>query len=59
MYLKDAANRAVNLLQNELDGHRGVVAIDSNGNFGKAFNTDFMIWASIKDDVLEGGLEIN
>ena len=41
------------------DGYGGVIAIDKNGNFGKAFNTTKMVWASIKDNTLEFGMEQN
>ena len=34
----------------------GVIAIDQEGNFGKAFNTDIMGWASIKEKKLQFGL---
>ena len=55
--LKEAAENAVNLLETRLSGHGGVIAIDSNGNIGKAFNTDLMAWASIKNNTLEWGLQ--
>ena len=42
-----------------VNGHGGVIAIDKYGNFGKAFNTAKMVWASIKDNTLESGLEQN
>ncbi|XP_046841941.1 isoaspartyl peptidase/L-asparaginase-like [Xenia sp. Carnegie-2017] len=56
---QEAAENAVNLLETRLSGHGGVISIDCNGNIGKAFNTDLMAWASIKHNVLEGGLEKN
>ena len=31
----------------------GVIAIDKHGNFGKAFNTDRAVWATLKNDILE------
>ncbi len=40
-----------------VDGNGGVITIDKNGNFGKAFTTELMVWASIKDNTLESGME--
>ena len=37
----------------------GVIAIDKNGNFGLAFTTPMMFWASIKYNTLKFGLEQN
>ena len=38
-------------------GLGGIIAIDKDGNFGKAFTTDMMGWASIKDGHMDCGLE--
>ena len=35
----------------------GIIAIDKNGNFGKAFNTSLMVWASIKGETLTSGMD--
>ena len=40
-------------------GHGGVIAIDRNGEFGKEFNTEVMIWATINDGELNCGLNNN
>jgi beta-aspartyl-peptidase (threonine type) len=40
-----------------VNGYGGVITIDKNGNFGKAFTTELMVWASIKDNTLESGME--
>ena len=40
-----------------VNGYGGAVAIDINGNFGKAFTTKMMVWASIEDNILESGME--
>ena len=37
----------------------GIIAIDRHGNFGKAFNTPIMGWASIREDKLESGSKKN
>lgn len=39
-----------------MQGQGGVIAIDKQGNIGKAFNTDLMLWASIKNNQLTFGL---
>lgn len=46
----------MNLLQEKMQGRGGVIAIDKQGNIGKAFNTDVMPWASIKNNQLTFGL---
>ena len=43
-------------MQNELNEVCGVIAIDENGNFGKAFSTNVMGWASINGNTLQFGL---
>jgi isoaspartyl peptidase/L-asparaginase-like protein (Ntn-hydrolase superfamily) len=35
----------------------GLIAIDKDGNFGKHFTTEVMVWASIKDDEMEYGMK--
>ncbi|XP_046858312.1 isoaspartyl peptidase/L-asparaginase-like [Xenia sp. Carnegie-2017] len=54
-----SAEEAIEKMKNRLDGHGGVIVIDCHGNFGKAFNTEKMAWARIKDNVLEYGVEHN
>lgn len=46
-------------MKDRVDGPGGVIAIDKKGNFGKDFNTKVMVWASIKDNTLEFGMETN
>ncbi len=46
-------------MEKRINGHGGVIVIDKDGNFGKAFNTKRMTWATAKDDVLQYGLEPN
>lgn len=58
-HIKVSAEEAIEKMKNRLDGHGGVIVIDSHGNFGKAFNTEKMAWARIKDNVLEYGVEHN
>jgi hypothetical protein len=40
-----------------VNGYGGVVTIDKKGIFGKAFTTHMMVWASIKDNTMEFGME--
>ena len=44
-------------MEEHVGGHGGVVAMDKNGNFGKAFTTNMMVWASIKENTLKFGME--
>lgn len=44
-------------MKDTINGYGGAIAIDKNGNFGKATNSAVMLWASIKDDELEYGME--
>ena len=46
-------------MEKRVDGYGGVIVIDKDGNFGKAFNTKRMAWASIKDDHLQYGVDPN
>jgi isoaspartyl peptidase/L-asparaginase-like protein (Ntn-hydrolase superfamily) len=49
----------VKKLGDTINGSGGVIAIDKNGEFGIDFNTKVMVWASIKDNTLEFGMEKN
>ena len=40
-------------------GHGGVIAIDRQGNFGKAFSTTRVVWASKKNNTLQSGMRLN
>ena len=44
-------------MEEKINGFGGAIAIDRHGNFGKIFNTEKMVWASIKANVLEYGIE--
>ena len=44
-------------MKDTINGYGGAIAIDKNGKFGKATNSAVMLWASIKDDELEYGME--
>jgi isoaspartyl peptidase/L-asparaginase-like protein (Ntn-hydrolase superfamily) len=53
---QQSVENALRKMDDMLDGKGGAIAIDKNGNFGKYFNTDKMVWASIKDRNMEFGL---
>ena len=40
-------------------GHGGVIAIDRQGNFGKAFSTTRVVWASKKNNTLKSGMRLD
>ena len=44
-------------MKDEVNGHGGIIAIDKDGNFGKAFNTSLMVWASTNGETLAFGME--
>jgi isoaspartyl peptidase/L-asparaginase-like protein (Ntn-hydrolase superfamily) len=46
-------------MEKRINGFGGLIVIDKDGNFGKAFNTKRMVWASAKDDVIQYGVEPN
>lgn len=50
-----SAEKAIARMEKRIDGHGGLIVIDREGNFGKAFNTKKMAWATIKDNVLKYG----
>ena len=48
-----SSQKALDEMKKHVDGRGGVIAIDKDGNFGIAFNTEDMVWASIKDGELK------
>ena len=44
-------------MEKRVQGHGCAIAIDQNGNFGKAANSSVMIWAKMADDKMESGME--
>ena len=52
-----ACQKSVNRMVTSLQGLGGVIALDSHGEFGLAFSTQQMIWASVRCCVLKYGLE--
>ena len=55
---KESSQKALNeMFSNKIIKCKGgVIAIDKDGNFGIAFNTEVMVWASIKDGDLKFGM---
>jgi L-asparaginase / beta-aspartyl-peptidase len=51
------AQEAMNYLQQRLDGHGGIILLDSQGRFGIAHNTPRMAWAVRTTGKLEAGTE--
>ena len=57
MDVQVAAEKALGYMALRVDGHGGLIALDSNGNIGHACTTKGMAWASIKEDKLESGIK--
>ena len=51
------AKEAMNYLKQRLDGHGGIILLDSQGRFGIAHNTPRMAWAARTVEKLEAGIE--
>ena len=54
---QESTKNAVQKLENRIRGLGSAIAIDVNGNFGKATNSPVMLWAQIADDSVEYGHE--
>ncbi|MGA7685873.1 MAG: isoaspartyl peptidase/L-asparaginase [Terriglobales bacterium] len=52
-----AAKEAMNYLKQRLNGHGGIILLDSQGRFGIAHNTPRMAWAVHTKENLEAGTE--
>jgi len=52
-----AAEEAMNYLKDRVDGHGGIILLDSCGRFGIAHNTPRMAWALRTADHQESGVE--
>lgn len=52
-----AAEEAMNYLKDRVDGHGGIILLDSRGRFGIAHNTPRMAWALRTADHQESGVE--
>lgn len=57
MDVQIAAEKALGYMSVRVDGHGGLIALDSQGNVAHACTTKGMAWASIKEDKLESGIK--
>ncbi|MCW4011790.1 MAG: isoaspartyl peptidase/L-asparaginase [Candidatus Bathyarchaeota archaeon] len=56
MSVQIATEKALGYMAVRVNGNGGLIAIDKDGNIGHGFTTKRMVWASIKDDDLESGI---
>jgi beta-aspartyl-peptidase (threonine type) len=54
--IQEAADKALGYMDIRVKGNGGLIAVDPQGNIGHAFTTKRMVWASIKEDRLESGI---
>ncbi len=54
---QDAAQRALYYLKSRLNGHGGIILLDSRGRVGIAHNTPRMAWAMISPDSTSSGIK--
>ncbi|XP_067032456.1 isoaspartyl peptidase/L-asparaginase-like isoform X4 [Acropora muricata] len=52
-----SCEKAVNQMMSSVQGVGGVIALNSNGEFGRGFSSEQMVWASIKAGVVRFGVE--
>ena len=50
------AQEAIHYLEERLDGHGGIILVDSSGRFGIAHNTPAMAWAVQTRDLCQSGM---
>ncbi|HEV2698771.1 MAG TPA: isoaspartyl peptidase/L-asparaginase, partial [Terriglobales bacterium] len=53
------AAEAINYLKDRVDGHGGIILLDSQGRFGMAHNTPRMAWARRTRDGQAQGIDLN
>jgi beta-aspartyl-peptidase (threonine type) len=56
MSVQVAAEKALGYMAVRVNGNGGLIAVDVDGNIGHSFTTKRMVWASIKDDERESGI---
>ena len=56
MNIQEAAEKALGYMHTRVNGNGGLIAVDLDGNIAHAFTTHRMVWASIKEDKLESGI---
>ena len=52
-----ACAKSVNGMVSSVQGVGGVIALNRNGEFGRAFSSKQMTWASVSGDIIKFGLE--
>lgn len=52
-----ACGKSINKMVSAIDGVGGVIALNSEGEFGRAFSSKQLAWASIRGQVLKFGLD--
>ena len=56
MDIQEAAEKALGYMHVRVKGNGGLIAVDPQGNIAHAFTTKRMVWASVKEDKLESGI---
>ncbi len=56
---QEAAERALAYLKKRLNGHGGIIVVDSKGRFGLAHNTPRMAWAVTTDEQQASGIDLS
>ena len=52
-----ACEKSVNKMVTSIQGVGGVIALNSRGEFGRAFSSQQMAWASVSGHVIKSGLD--
>ena len=55
---QEAAERALAYMKKRLNGHGGMIVVDSQGRYGLAHNTPRMAWALISQDSSSSGIDV-
>jgi beta-aspartyl-peptidase (threonine type) len=55
--VQEAAEKALGYMSVRVNGNGGLIAVDNAGNIGHAFTTKRMVWASMKENVMEFGID--
>jgi beta-aspartyl-peptidase (threonine type) len=50
------ADEAIHYLEERLNGHGGIILVDSSGRFGIAHNTPGMAWAVQSPEITQSGM---
>jgi L-asparaginase / beta-aspartyl-peptidase len=55
---QEAAARALAYLKKRLNGHGGIIVVDTKGRYGLAHNTPRMAWAMMAEDRHASGIDL-